>query len=182
MSEEYSKDSNTDPQKHKAFFHLFTGNQSHIYSYILMLVRQINIADDVFQDVALAMWEHFDKYEIGTDFTAWGMRIARNKVIDYFRKNKANRIWYSDETLRLISDNRAKKNKNNDTRIKALEKCISKLSANDKHLIQLKYSQKITTKALSERIGRSVNGLYKSLSRIHSSLYQCIQRTIAIEE
>lgn len=182
MTENSSQNSTMASDKHQLFFQLYTRNQSHIYSYILMLVSRINEADDILQEVASSMWEHFDDYKLGTDFAAWGARIARNKVIDYIRKNKSNRVQYSEETVRLISDYQAKHKDRKDHRISALEGCVSKLSTNDKRLIQLKYNQKITTKALSERIGRSVNGLYKALSRIHYILYRCIQKTLVVEE
>ena len=182
MREDYSQSEKKEPGSHCLFFQLFTKNQSSIYSYILMLIPQVNEVDDIFQDVASSMWEHFDHYKNGTDFCAWGIRIAHNKVIDYIRKRKSNRVCYSEETIRLISDYQSKNEIAKEQRIKALENCVSKLSRNDKHLIQLKYNQKITTKALSERIGRSVNGLYKALSRIHSVLYLCIQRTLLAEK
>ncbi len=182
MTEDSSKNNNMASDKHQLFFQLYTKNQSHIYSYILMLISRINEADDILQEVASSMWEHFDDYKIGTDFASWGVRIARNKVIDYIRKSKSNRVRYSEETIRLISDYQAKRKNRKDQRISALENCVSKLSINDKRLIQLKYNQKITTKALSERIGRSVNGLYKALSRIHYILYRCIQKTLVADE
>ena len=181
MAENRHIKENEGSDRHQVFFQLFTRNQSQIYSYILALTPRNHEADDIFQDVASSMWEHFGDYKIGTDFAAWGVRIAHNKTVDYIRKNKSSPIRYSEETIRLISDYYANHEHNKDRRIKILEDCASRLSPEDKHLVQLKYSQKITTKALSERIGRSVNGLYKSLSRIHYLLYNCIQRTLASE-
>ncbi len=182
MAENGFKNRNEEPDKHQVFFQLFTRNQGYIYSYILALIPQSNEVDDIFQEVAASLWEHFSDYKLGTDFTAWGLRIARNKVIDYIRKSKRSPICYSEATVRLISNYHSKQMQGKDHRIKILENCVSRLPSNDRRLVQLKYSQKITTKALSERIGRSVNGLYKSLSRIHYFLYKCIQRTLASEQ
>ena len=163
----------------REFYHLFAENQKSIYSYILMQVHQIDTADDIFQDVALAMWQHFDDYETGTSFKSWGICIARNKVVDYIRKNKNKQKWFSENIIQLISDNMSRKY--DDKRVKALESCLAKLSENDRRLVKMKYSQRITTKALSEQIGRPVNGLYKSLARIHTILYKCIKRELEKE-
>ena len=76
MTKFRSTNENKGLNKHQIFFSLFTKNQNQIYSYILALIPKVNEVDDIFQDVASSMWEHFDGYKIGTDFAAWGVRIA----------------------------------------------------------------------------------------------------------
>lgn len=165
-----------NPDLTDGFLQLFTKNQSRIYGYIISLVGNLTDSEDIFQEVASAMWHNFGKYQKGTDFAAWGIRIARNKVIDYVRKLKQNKVFYSDETLRLISDYQDSQSQLRERRVKALEECLSKLSVNDQALVRMRYSQHTTTKSLANRFGRSVNGLYKSFSRIHCVLYRCIQQ------
>lgn len=124
------------------------------------------------------MWYHFDKYQEGTDFAAWSIRIARNKVIDHVRKSKKRKVFYSDETLDLLSDLRSNESQARERRVKALEDCLSKLPAKEQDLLRMRYSQHATTKSLAERFGRSVDGLYKTFSRIHFVLYRCIQHQL----
>ena len=164
---EHEHPDRNSPDRRDGFLPLFTKNQSRIYGYIISLVGNLNDSEDIFQEAASAMWHHFDKYQDGTDFAAWGIRIARNKVIDYIRKLKQSKVFYSDETLCLISDHQSRE-----------EDCLSKLSAKDQTLVRMRYSQHTTTKSLAERFGRSVDGLYKAFSRIHLLLYRCIQQRL----
>ena len=166
------------PDQRDGFLQLFTKNQSRIYGYIISLVGHLNDSEDIFQEAASAMWHNFDKYQQGTDFAAWGIRIARNKVIDYVRKLKRNKVFYSDETLRLISDYQDSQSQLRERRIKALEECLSILSVKDQTLVRMRYSQHATTKSLADRFGRSVDGLYKTFSKIHFILYRCIQQKL----
>jgi RNA polymerase sigma-70 factor (ECF subfamily) len=175
--EHVHSDSNT-PENRDGFLLLFTRNQSRIYGYIVSLVGNLSDSDDLFQEAASVMWHNFDKYQEGTDFAAWGIRIARNKVIDYIRKSKQSRVFYSDETLELISDYRHRESQTRERRVKALEDCLLKLPAKDQDLLRMRYSQHTTTKSLAERFGRSVDGLYKTFSRIHFVLYRCIQQEL----
>ena len=167
--------------RHLRFFQLYTRNQSLIYSYILAFVPRFHEADDIFQDVSTAMWEHFDKYQPGTDFLAWGRTIAHHRVIDYVRRCQRDRVCYSSDTMQVLSDYVSQHNDQQDQRIRALESCLAKLSENDRFLVKARYSKKTTTKDLAERVGRSVNGLYKTMARIHCLLYDCIQRTLVTE-
>ncbi|MBN2063778.1 MAG: sigma-70 family RNA polymerase sigma factor [Sedimentisphaerales bacterium] len=164
------------PEKNDVFIRLFTKNQSQIYGYIVSLIGNLNDGEDIFQDVASAMWLNFDKFQQGTDFTAWGIRIAKNKVIDFVRKRRSSKILFSDETIALISDFRSGESQAREIKIKILEECIGKLSQKDQDLVKLRYNQHNTTKSLADRFGRSVEGLYKTMARIHCALYKCMQR------
>jgi RNA polymerase sigma-70 factor (ECF subfamily) len=175
---EHAHSDRKNPDLRDGFLQLFTKNQSRIYGYIISLVGNLNDSEDIFQEAASAMWHNYDKYQQGTDFAAWGIRIARNKVIDYVRKLKRNKVFYSDETLRLISDYQDSQSQLRERRVKALEECLSKLSAEDQTLVRMRYSQHATTKSVADRFGRSVGGLYKTFSRIHVILYRCIQQQL----
>lgn len=73
----------------KAFEVLLTRHQSRVYSYILMMVKNDELANDIFQDaftkVILTLKK--GKYNDEGKFLPWVMRITHNLVIDYFRKS-----------------------------------------------------------------------------------------------
>ncbi len=163
-------------EKNDDFIRLFTRNQSQIYGYIISLLGNLNDSEDIFQDVASAMWLNFEKFQPGTDFTAWGIKIAKNKVIDFIRKQRSSKVFFSDETIELISDYRSNDFQVHEQKVMMLEHCMSKLSEKDQKLVRLRYTQHNTTKSLAERFGRSVDGLYKTMARIHYALYKCMRR------
>lgn len=64
--------------------------QNKVYSYIMMLVRDRQLADDLFQDTFLKIIRTIkgDAYKEEGKFIQFAMRIAHNLIIDYFRKEK----------------------------------------------------------------------------------------------
>jgi len=69
---------------------LIKRHKQKVYSCIYLLVRNRTLTEDFFQDTFVKVIQSLKSgnyYEDGK-FSAWLLRIARNLVIDYFRKNK----------------------------------------------------------------------------------------------
>lgn len=64
--------------------------QNKVFSYIAMLVKDKQLADDIFQDTFLKIIRTVKAgaYKEEGKFIQFAMRIAHNLVIDYFRKAK----------------------------------------------------------------------------------------------
>jgi RNA polymerase sigma-70 factor, ECF subfamily len=73
----------------KAFDVLLSKYQTRIFSYIIQLVQDHDLANDIFQDVFIKVVTHLKKksYNHQGKFLSWVLRIAHNQVIDYFRKD-----------------------------------------------------------------------------------------------
>lgn len=69
---------------------LLERHQNKVFSYILMLVKDKQLADDIFQDTFLKIIRTIKAgaYKEEGKFIQFAMRIAHNLVIDYFRKAK----------------------------------------------------------------------------------------------
>lgn len=74
----------------EAFDELLSRHQVRIYNYILMMVKNEDIANDIFQDtfVKVVTTIKQGRYTDTGRFAAWLTRIARNLVIDHFRQEK----------------------------------------------------------------------------------------------
>lgn len=73
-----------------AFEVLLRRHKSRVYGYIKMMVKDGQLAEDIFQDVFVKAVLTMKKgsYNEEGKFLPWIMRIAHNLVIDTFRKNK----------------------------------------------------------------------------------------------
>ena len=69
---------------------LIERHQSRLYSYIYVMVKDKQLADDIFQDTFVKVINTLKSgsYKDEGKFIQWVMRIAHNLVIDYFRKAK----------------------------------------------------------------------------------------------
>jgi RNA polymerase sigma-70 factor (ECF subfamily) len=66
-----------------------------------------------------------------------------------------------------------------DLRGEALAECLDKLAERDRRLLEQKYFGQATTVQLAEQRSQSTHSIYRALTRIHSQLLQCMQRSLA---
>lgn len=89
-------------------FELLIGRyQKQVYSYILTLVKDKQLADDVFQDTFVKVIQTIKSkgYKDDGRFVQFAMRIAHNLVIDHFRKeNRLPTVESSSEDYNYIDN------------------------------------------------------------------------------
>ena len=69
---------------------LIDRHRERLFSYIMMLVRDRQLAEDVFQDTFIRVVNSLKRktYNDQGKFVAWIMRIAHNLVVDHYRREK----------------------------------------------------------------------------------------------
>ncbi len=161
------------------FISLLAENQRKIFSYILAMVGRRTIAEDIMQQTLLVMWKEFESFQGGTNFSAWGKKIAYFKILE-FRKQNARRVLLDEETIRELSDLSEEVSRNSDGRLRALEGCMNKLKESNLRLIAMRYQQGMSCKEIAKAINRPIQTIYKSMARIYTALKECIDRTIVV--
>lgn len=73
-----------------AFEILLNRYKDRIFSYLMSILKDRKVAEDVFQDAFFKIIKTLKKgsYNEEGKFLPWAMRIAHNLAIDYFRKGK----------------------------------------------------------------------------------------------
>ncbi len=63
-------------------------HKNRVFAYILMVVKDKDLAEDIFQDTFIKVINTFrsGQYKEEGKFVQWVMRIAHNLIIDHFRK------------------------------------------------------------------------------------------------
>ncbi|MCD6346619.1 MAG: sigma-70 family RNA polymerase sigma factor, partial [Bacteroidales bacterium] len=79
---------------------LISRHKSRIYTYILLIVKNSHLAEDVFQDTFIKVIKSLKqgKYQDKGKFVSWVLRIAHNLIIDYYRKQKYQKTISNDDT------------------------------------------------------------------------------------
>jgi RNA polymerase sigma-70 factor (ECF subfamily) len=83
----------------QAFEILLKRHQNQVYTKILTLVRDRDVADDLFQETFIKVIHTLKegRYNEEGKFLPWVLRIAHNLAIDYFRKGKKMPMVRGDE-------------------------------------------------------------------------------------
>ncbi|MBQ9245522.1 sigma-70 family RNA polymerase sigma factor, partial [bacterium] len=83
---------------------LLERHKQKVYNYILSLVKDKVLADDIFQDTFVKVINTLRSgtYHDEGKFIQWVMRIAHNLVIDYVRKNQKMHMVYSGDDYNIF--------------------------------------------------------------------------------
>lgn len=168
------------PKSHR-FFKLYNSVHARLYSFLLIVVHNHDDAEELLQETASILWEQFDRFEEGTNFGAWAVAVARNKALEFLRKNKKTREVFNESFYDQVSLYAQESSRDVSERAQALEICLGKLGHKDRDLLIMRYRKDISTKRISQMTGRSVNGLYQSFARIIGRLRRCITQQISVQ-
>lgn len=74
-----------------AFDVLLARHRRPLFSFLVRQVRNTATAEDLFQDVCERLIKQAPRYRVSAKFTTWMYTIARNRVVDYYRRQKFRR-------------------------------------------------------------------------------------------
>ena len=147
-----------------AFSEIFDFIAPKINAYYIKNNLSIELAEELTQEVLSTIWlkaELFDPEK--SKFITWSFTIARNKKIDFYRKNKKNDINEED-----VRDFLYENNKTNDYEIEStIKKITQELDENQKKLIKMSFFEQKSHKKIAAELEIPL-GTVKS--RIRASL------------
>ena len=149
---------------HKAFEELLNRVQSKVFGKIQMVVRDYELAQDLFQDtICKAIQALKDgQYNEEGKFGAWMMRIAHNLCIDHFRNAKKMQFVRGNDDynpLDYVSD----KAKNVEQLVakrevsKEVRQLIALLPAEQKEIVMMRIVYDMSFKEIADQLNISIN-------------------------
>ena len=158
-----------------AFDILLARHQAYIYSYILFLVKDSDVANDFFQDTfqraIIAIRSH--KYQTSGKFSAWLTRIAHNLIIDKSRESETTCTVREDQvkpktlnSLQLSEATREDEIIDNQTR-ESIRRLLDYLPEPQKEVIMMRFYDDLSFKEIAELTGVSIN---TALGRVRYAL------------
>lgn len=150
----------------RAFDLLLSRNQSKLFSYILFVVRDRDIANDVFQETFVKIITRLQqgKYSPTGKFAAWTMRIAHNVIMDWYRAQKADKIVEAPREndlsniggVDVLIGNIENEFVSSQT-LSDIKKLMNHLPAPQREVVFMRYYQEMSFKEIAETTGVSIN-------------------------
>jgi RNA polymerase sigma-70 factor (ECF subfamily) len=169
----------------KAFEILMLRYKSKAYTYIYLIVRNRELAEDIFQDTfikAIATIQQGRYIESGK-FLAWINRIAHNLIIDHFRREKNENTFSADAVDYDIVNNAKLSEKSfedtisNEQVLSDVVRLIGFLPESQQNVIRMRYFEDLSFKEIAEKTDVSIN---TALGRMRYALLN--MRRIAAEK
>ncbi len=150
----------------KAFDLLLSRNQTKLFSYILFVVHEDDLANDIFQETFVKVITRLQKgkYVPSGKFAAWIMRIAHNVIMDWYRDNRAQNI------IEINGDNDLSNLNGDDASVCNVEdrfvneqvmcdvkKMMNLLPPTQREIVFMRFYQEMSFKEIAETTGVSIN-------------------------
>ena len=160
----------------KAFDELLSRVQDKIFTYIMYMVKDEDMANDLFQETFIKAITKLQNglYTDSGKFVFWVMRIAHNVIIDRYREIKGEHIIEPTkdndlENLRGASvlDTYRESEMVNEQVKKDVKRLMNALPETQREVVYMRFFQQMSFKEIAEETGVSIN---TSLGRMRYAL------------
>jgi len=158
-----------DGRDQQAFGVLLTRHQERIFGYLMGMVRDRTVADDLFQETFVrairAMNAEKGSYDARGKWVQWIMRIARNTALDHMRtqKRRRSRTAFEDDEMLDIDqiavdgEPTAFEVLQSEEQNRFLYACIDRLPDEQREVVLLRHESDLTFREIAELTDCSIN-------------------------
>ena len=148
-----------------AISELIERHSQRVRNYIGMMVKDNDIANDIFQETFIKAVQVIDegRYVDSGKFLSWVLRIAHNRVLDYFRREKASKqVNESEAGYDLIGTMRFSEPTAEDNLVlseveQTVRNLIDQLPEEQQEVVRLRYYSKLSFQEIAEQTEVSIN-------------------------
>ena len=149
----------------EAFDTLLKRHQDRIFNYILRIIKNEDIANDIFQEtfVKAILTIKQGRYTENGKFPAWISRIAHNLIIDHYRQEKSENVQSADiDQVNILNRKDLCEATIEDVIIADqirddVKFLIELLPELQKEVLKMRYYQNLSFKEIAELTGVSIN-------------------------
>ena len=167
-----------DEEEEKEYVALLADHQSMVRGFVISLMPGVPGADDVIQETNQVLWAKRGEFELGTNFKAWALRIARFQVMAHMKTMRRQRwVTLDDTTAELMAtelETRLEPERE-EQRLLALKSCLGKLGEAERDMLLRRYWKNQRLQDFCAITGLSLSNIKITLFRLRAGLKRCIQ-------
>ena len=150
----------------RAFDELLSRTQSKLFTYIMFVVHDHDIADDIFQETFVKVITKLQQgqYTDSGKFLFWLTRIAHNVIMDWYRQQQARHTVEPNaendlQNLRGASvlDTFRESEIINEQVLVDVKRMMNNLPAPQREVVYMRFYQQLSFKEIAELTGVSIN-------------------------
>ena len=134
-----------------AFNSLYWEYHAAIYANALKLIRDSAIAEDIVQEVFVALWEKRSSIDPKQDIAGWLFVVSHHKTVDHLKRKL--RVALAEKVLQaVIDDPRIIEEDLTEQQLGAIEKAVDQLSPQKRKVFELCKMQRRTYEKAAEEL------------------------------
>lgn len=162
---------------------LINRHQTQVFSSIMLLVKDKYLAEDIYQDTYIKVIKNLKKgkYTEKGKFLPWVLRIARNLVIDHFRKNQKMPTVTDSEGYDVMANLPFEADNMEDKMISEqsseyIKRIIQELPDEQREVLILRHYAELSFKQIAEITDVSINTALGRMRYALNNLRKIIER------
>ncbi len=144
---------------------LIRRHKSRVFSYILLIVKNQELAEDIFQETFIKVIRSLKrgKYIDNGKFVSWVLRISHNLVIDHFRKEKLKGTISNDNSeidifnSKKFSEDTIEDQLVTNQILSEVRELIKELPDDQQQVIYMRHYMELSFKEIADQTGVSIN-------------------------
>lgn len=163
----------------KILSHLFAA-RTRLCAAAYSVVRDPQIAEDIFQNIALKALTRDVRFETEAALLSWAMVSVKREGIDWLRKCRPESVGLGEALLDLLHQEWMEETSNcQEARRAALQHCLEQMPPESRNLLELRYFEGNSCGEVARLVGIGLEAAYQRLSRLHRLLKTCIDKKVS---
>ncbi len=164
------------PIDHDIIIKVTLRDRTKLLAYILAIVPNEHIAEDILQEVSMASVRKAHDIADEAHLLKWLRSAARLEALRHRRDNRAAPHTLDTGTLDALESHWDKADDvSASDSAEALRECLTKLSPYARQLIDLRYTENLTSQEIADRLDRKLHTVYIAMSRTRAQLADCVR-------
>lgn len=162
----------------------FLQNRQALLGYIFALTRDQMAAEEVFQEVALAILEEATAGKTVDPFLPWAREVARRRVVEHYRKS-TRRAALPESMIDLVGQAFQENDEapeEDSRRLASLRQCLERLPERARQVIDLRYKLRMGVEGIAQSLAWQAGSIHVLLSRTRKTLADCVRGKLSAGE
>ncbi len=164
----------------------FLQNRQALLGFIFALTRDPLAAEEVFQEVALAILGEAAAGKSVDPFLPWAREVARRRVAEYYRKSTQRRVASLNESMVDLISQSYRENEEaperDALRLASLRRCVDQLGGRAREAIDLRYRLRRGIEEIASAFSWRSDSVHVLLARTRRILADCVRSKLSSAE
>ena len=163
----------------------FLRHRDVLMGFIVALTGDYDLAEEVFQEVAVSILNEANKRAAPSNFMAWARAVARHRVVDHFRGKARRRERHqpldslAEAVEQAFGENEVTPDESH-RRLAYLAECLRSLGDRARAIVEMRYRQRRPIAGIAAAIGWKPASVKVALSKARRALADCIDRKMRL--
>jgi RNA polymerase sigma-70 factor (ECF subfamily) len=165
----------------------FLRNRDTLMGFVLALVRDHDLAEELFQETAVAILAEAEKGTRPANVLAWARAVARHRIADHFRRlaRRSEDMRTFEATADLVTqafEENAISAEEGRRRLRHLTECLRRLGRRARTIVDLRYRDRLALREIAAAIEWKQSAVKVALAKARRALADCVAAKLRAEE